>query len=264
MPNLIAETIPLPGARFTLTPAVAGTLIILLIELAFALIGSGIGFAFFTAAPGEMPLPWVIGAGVFGTIGMLLSAWTGGYVAARLAHSSTRWESIIHGICAYAIASLAVALFIAGSATLSMSRAFMAAGMGGGNSHGVAQAILEQLSDARIVTDYETLEGKQITQLVLPRTNAADALNETLEDAGAGNQWVPTEPEIQAEVRDVGPQVRKAGVITNFMSLGILCLGVLAAAMGGRVGGKPSYSPRGPDSRAFVDDEEETEFQEAA
>jgi hypothetical protein len=85
----------------------AGAISVVALELLFNLFGAGIGAATINPQQGQLPGQGLaVGAVVWFAIALIISLFIGGWIAARLADSSSKGDGVLYGFVTWALASL--------------------------------------------------------------------------------------------------------------------------------------------------------------
>lgn len=215
-----------------------GALVGLLVDISLTAFGAGVGL---------ISIPWedgavsgtaaiaslVVGLGLIGAISFAV----GGYVAGRLAGGFSRWHSGLHGVAAFALATVftvtagsAIGFSLAG---VLAERATTAAGAATG-----ASAMLSELGRLRIVTDLSILRGRAVTELVVPGTPQAGNLDRLIGEANRSAQNAINDPQLQADAAQVAEDARQGAGAAGLGFFLLLLGGSAASAWGGVAGGR--------------------------
>jgi hypothetical protein len=100
---------PVPGAikRISWGAVFAGLVVALVLQLALSLLGFGIGIGTIEPMQEQSPMAGLgTGALIWWVVTMLISLFTGGWVAGRLAGMPTTFDSILHGIITWSLFTL--------------------------------------------------------------------------------------------------------------------------------------------------------------
>jgi hypothetical protein len=206
-----------PFARISWGAIFAGAAIALAAQLVLTLIGTAVGLATLNPAAGQNPSGTTlgIGAGLWLVISSLVSLFLGGYIAGRLGGTFNGW---LHGLTTWATVAMLTILLLT-----------TAAGGLIGTASGLASFAVNN-SDKVSRTQLPPAVQQQIDQFTAQARGSADQ---------AAAQAQQTTPEQKAaEARQVGQRAAKGGAVgTGAAALGLI-LGALAAAFGGKTGGR--------------------------
>jgi hypothetical protein len=206
-----------PFARISWGAIFAGAIIALATQLVLTLIGTAVGLATLNPATGQNPSGTTlgIGAGIWLVISSLVSLFLGGYIAGRLGGTFNGW---LHGLATWATVTMFTILLLT-----------TAAGGLIGTASGLASFAVDK-SDRVSPTQLPPAVQQQIDQFTAQARVSADQ---------AAAQAQQTTPEQKAaEARQVGQRAAKGGAVgTGAAALGLI-LGALAAAFGGKTGGR--------------------------
>jgi hypothetical protein len=206
-----------PFARISWGAIFAGAIIALATQLVLTLIGTAVGLATLNPETGQNPsgVTLGIGAGVWLVISSLVSLFLGGYIAGRLGGTFNGW---LHGLATWATVAMLTILLLT-----------TAAGGLIGTASGLASFAVNN-SDKVSRTQLPPAVQQQIDQFTARASGSADQ---------AAAQAQQTTPEQKAaEARQVGQRAAKGGAVgTGAAALGLI-LGALAAAFGGKTGGR--------------------------
>jgi MFS family permease len=206
-----------PFARISWGAILAGAIIALAAQLVLTLIGTAVGLATLNPATGQNPSGTTlgIGAGIWLVISSLVSLFLGGYIGGRLGGTFNGW---LHGLATWATVTMLTILLLT-----------TAAGGLIGTASGLASFAVGS-SDRLSRTQLPPAVQQQIDQLVGQASVSANQ---------AAAQAQQTTPEQKtAEARELGQRAAKGGAVgTGAAALGLI-LGALAAAFGGKTGGR--------------------------
>jgi hypothetical protein len=207
--------------RISWGAVLAGVAIILTVQIALALLGTGIGLG--TVDPLSQDTPTAgafgVGAGIYWAVSVLLSVFIGGWLAGRLAGVPSNFDGFVHGVLSWSVATLLTVYLLTSSVGSLIGGAF---GMVGG----VAQTATEAASNAK------------------PEVSAmAGAIDEKLKQGGldierlknqAQDPAKQKEAELKArEAADKSAEVASTASLFAFLAL---ILGAAAGGIGGRMG----------------------------
>ena len=206
-----------PFARISWGAIFAGAIIALATQLVLTLLGTAVGLATLHPATGQNPSSTTlgIGAGVWLVISSLVSLFLGGYIAGRLGGTFNGW---LHGLATWATVAMLTILLLT-----------TAAGGLIGTASGLASFAVNN-NDKASRTQLPPAVQQQVDQFTAHASASADQ---------AAAQAQQTTPEQKAaEARHVGQRAAKGGAVgTGAVALGLI-LGALAAAFGGKAGGR--------------------------
>jgi hypothetical protein len=255
----------------------AGVVVALALHVLLSLLGTGIGFATLQPAePGQTPSAASIGMGAaaWWAISGIVTAFIGGWVAARLAGIPSRGAGTLHGLASWAATILVVLYLISSTATSMIGGALGAMGQaaaGLGNAAGGAVSSATQVAtqgagnpldqimgDVRAAANPNDPQaaGQQLASAVQRMmTGEGDAANEARQAAvdvltrqGVApeeaqrrvDEWKQRYDELttQAEqqARAAADAAATGATTAAFYAFIALLLGAIAGALGGRTG----------------------------
>jgi len=206
-----------PFARISWGAIFAGAIIALATQLVLTLMGTAVGLATLNPTTGQNPSGATlgIGAGAWLVVSSLVSLFLGGYIAGRLGGTFNGW---LHGLATWATVAMLTILLLT-----------TAAGGLIGTASGLASFAVNN-SDKASRTQLPPAVQQQIDQFTAQTKGSAD-------QAAAQDQQTTPEQKA-AEAREVGQRAAKGGAVgTGAAALGLI-LGALAAAFGGKAGGR--------------------------
>lgn len=168
----------------------AGFVIAVVLQLAFNLLGMAIGFAVIDPAQQGNPFQGLgIGSLIYMVITLLISLFTGGWIAGRLSTIKNTFENVVHGLLAFCLFTMFNFFMI--------TTAIGGALSGVGNIMGQALSAAAQVNGERMeqmdLEDMQVASTEQETLNVLEEQNKAyhpDRLDETMADADEGGDEV--------------------------------------------------------------------------
>ena len=211
-----------PFSRISWGAIFAGAIIALATQLVLTLVGAAVGLATLNPATGQNPsgVTLGIGAGMWLVISSLISLFLGGYIAGRLGGTFNGW---LHGLTTWATVAMLTILLLT-----------TAAGGLIGTASGLASFA---------VNNSEKVSRTQLPPVVQQQIDQFTAQASVSADQAAAKAQQATPEQKAAEARQVGERAAKGGAVgTGAAALGLI-LGALAAAFGGKTGGR--YPVRG-------------------
>lgn len=259
----------------------AGVTIALAVQVVLTLVGAGIGVATLDPGAGAAGNPALstasIGAGIWYLASALVSAYLGGFVAARLSGRAAPASAGLHGLTTWAFTTLLVIYLLTTAVGSIVGGAFSGVSSAiGGIGSTVAQSAAPALANANPLdaiesevrstgTDPEALQAKAVAALRSLATggaDGADAAREQAAEALAQARGIPVEQAAQ-DVARIEQQYRTAvetamqtatqaaaktaSVVSKGALLAALALvlGALAGWFGGRSGRVALLGPAG-------------------
>ncbi len=95
-----------------------------------------------------------------------------------------------------------------------------------------APAIAEKISKIRIVTDMSIVQGKAVTQFIIPDTDQAKALDRTIASVKTQAEKAVRNPQVQEEKKEVVSKFSKSVLLISLMGLLLLGVGAFASMRG--------------------------------
>ncbi len=257
----------------------AGVVVALITQVLLTMLGAGIGIATLDPGTGENPAAstFSIAAGIWYMLSGIISAFAGGYIAARLSGKTVPTTGALHGLTTWALTTLLVLWFLTSTVGALVGGVFSGvASAVGGVGHTVAQAAGPMLAEANPLdaidaqvratgTDPEALNASAVSavrKLVTSsegnagpaREQAAQALAKargipvdqaTQQVAAMEKQFRDTLTAAKQQATDAAKATASAvstGAISAFIAL---VLGAIASWLGGRSGVvHPVYADR--------------------
>ena len=246
----------------------AGVAIALSIQLLLNLLGIGIGASTIDVREGDTPgAGLAIGAGIWFAISALISLWTGGWAAGRLAGIPNRQDGMLHGFKTWSLTSIAtifllssaVGGLIGGSASL-LGKAASATGRGASSASpavaglvsqatGITPAdVQQQAGDLASDPRFQTFASQIVTQDQVTPQARQDLVSLVSQKQGVSPQQADSEVTQWQQKLQEGKEKTKAAATeaadkaasgvskTALWSFAALLLGALAATFGGRTG----------------------------
>lgn len=211
--------LPSGGRRVSWGAVFAGVFCGMAIQLLLTSLGGAIGLTTLDAAGTDAAKGVGIGAGIWLLISMLVSAYAGGWIAARLSANTDRLDSAIHGLASWAVTwLLGAALMLAGAGAL----------LGGlGRLVGGAARMAPEMMSA---------------------TGTGGAVVDTVRSVGNQIQGAAQNPNNQAAARDTAQnaadKAATGAAVGGWALFGIMLLAGAAATIGGLTAPQRSYPPR--------------------
>ncbi len=158
-------------ARISWGAIFAGAVMSLVTQLAFSLLGLGIGASAFNPYDNNPAGGIGMGAAIWTLLSVLISLYTGGYVAGRLAGMPRAQDSMLHGLVTFGLTSLlgfylltsGIGKVIGGAGSLVSSVVSSATQAAGNAAPGLLDAAKDKLKDSGI--DTSDIQG-QLDQLL--------------------------------------------------------------------------------------------------
>jgi hypothetical protein len=248
----------------------AGVVVALVTQVLLTMLGAGIGIATLDPGTGDNPeaSTFSIVAGIWYVISGIVSAFVGGYVAARMSGKTLPTTGAFHGLTTWALTTLLVLYFLTSTVGMIVGGAFSGiASAVGGLGETVAQTAAPIVADANPLdaieaqvratgTDPEALNNAAMNAmraLVMGNEADANAARQNAAQALATARSIPLEQATQqvtqmeqqyqqavedakqqaAEAADTAASVVSTGAILVFVSL---VLGAISGWFGGRSG----------------------------
>ena len=257
----------------------AGVVVALVVQVLLTMLGAGIGIATLDPGAGDNPAAstFSIVAGIWYVVSGIVSAFAGGYVAARMSGKTNATTGALHGLTTWAFTTLLVLYFLTSTVGALVGGAFSGVASAiGGVSQTVAQTAAPMIANANPLealesqirstgTDPEALNRASINamrNLVTGDEASAAAAREQAAQALATARDIPL-PEATEQVaamekqyRDQVARAKQAAVDTADSAASIVSTGALLAfialvvgAIAGWLGGRsgvmnPVYADR--------------------
>jgi hypothetical protein len=262
-----------PALRRPLFPAIrwgavlAGVAVGVSTQLVLTLLGIASGLSATSVAAGETP---GIGPLVWAGVSMLVAAFVGGYVAARMTGLKRKVDGILHGVVAWAVTTLLFATLASSAGGAMLSGVFTAvnpAGMvagstaGGGNASGLAAMLKSRVGANASPTTLQSLEqliqsGRRdeairfmSTSMGVDRTRATTIVDQALIVSGSPERASPQARE--AADRALGAASTAAWTVFLAVALS-LALGIAGGALGALAARRTTWTERGGASDRVV------------
>ena len=257
----------------------AGTVVGLVVQVLLTMLGVGIGIA--TLDPGTADNPaastFSVATGIWYAVSGIISAFTGGYIAARMSGKTVATTGALHGLTTWAFTTLLVLYLLSTAVGSIVGGVFSGvAGAVGGVSQTVAQAAGPSLAESNPLDAIESqvrASGADPEALNAAATNAvralvtgdeaeADEAREQAAQALAAARAIPLDQarqqvtqmeeqyhaavertrQVAAESAETAASVVSTGALLAFVAL---VLGAIAGWLGGRSGVvHPVYADR--------------------
>ena len=253
-----------------------GVVVALAVQVLLAMLGAGIGLA--TIEPtqqGDNPSAtgMGIGAAIWWALSGIIAAFLGGWVASRLAGQPSREAGMLHGLAAWAVATLVVLYLVSSTASSLIGGAFNVAGRtlsgvgsaAGGAVSAAAQQIgnpLEMIQDeirsAANPNDPEAAGRQLAAEMGRVLTGEGDAVNQARQAAvdilvrqgmaqeeaqqrvqGWEQRYRETREQVEQQARTAADAAADGASAAAFYGFIALLLGAIAGALGGRTGTPP-------------------------
>jgi hypothetical protein len=168
----------------------AGVVIALVIQLAFSLLGLGLGASAFNPYDDHSAGNWGMGTAIYTLLSVLVSLYLGGHVAARLAGFPHPRDGMLHGLVAFGLTTLigfylltsGLGMIIGGAGSL-VSSVVSTAGQGAAKAApGLVDAAKQKLQEGGV--DLSSIQG-QVDQL-LRQTGKQQLQPDSLQNRAAG------------------------------------------------------------------------------
>jgi ElaB/YqjD/DUF883 family membrane-anchored ribosome-binding protein len=251
----------------------AGVVVALALHVLLSMLGAGVGLA--TVQPtqaGDTPSATTIGLGaaIWWAVSGIITAFIGGWVAARLAGIPSRGAGTLHGLASWAATILVVLYMLSSTATSAVGGAFSLLGQtmsglgqaAGGAASSAAQAlgnpldqIIGEVQSAANPNDPQAA-GQQLASSVRRMlTSEGDAATEARQSAvdlmvrqgvppdeaqRRVDQWqqqfTETTQQAEEQARAAAEATAKGVSTAAFYGFVALLLGAIAGALGGRTG----------------------------
>lgn len=194
-----------------------GAVVALVVDMAFMLLGSAVGFAAIPFSSG-LSTGAVLGASVYAVVTAIASFFIGGYVTTRCCGIRQRWDAAFHGVASFCLATVVVSLFM-GSALASTMGA-----MAGQSTRLSSASPSQQRTPSQIITDLKNRANR------------------------AGNT------DLSPGARDTVNDASKGAAVASLASLVLLAIGAASGGWGGISGGRASLrTPRTMDLQDVSD-----------
>lgn len=204
--------------RISWGAVLAGVAIILAIQLAMALLGTGIGLSTVDPVAQESPTATTFGiaGGIYWAISIVVSVLIGGWVAGRLAGIPRDFDGLIHGVLAWSVATLLTVYLLTSSIGGLIGGAF---GVVGNVAQGASQVASSSMPNVvGAVQDKLKESGVDVERL---KREAQDPANKQ---------------EAERKAREAADQSAKVVSRASLFAFLALILGAAAGAIGGRKG----------------------------
>ncbi len=207
--------------RISWGAVLAGVAIILVVQLAMAMLGAGIGFSLVEPVARETPQPTSIGigAGIYWIVSAIISLVAGGWVAGRLAGVPRPFDAMIHGLLAWSVATL-LTLYLLTTAV---------GGLVGGAFNLVGTTA--QVGAQATATAQPDVGG--MAQQIADRLKQGGV---DVERAKADAQDPAKRAAVEQKAREASDAAAKAASGASLLAFIVLVVGAIAAAIGGRIG----------------------------
>ncbi len=184
-----AGAVPATGLRRISWGAVlAGTAIVIAVQVSLSLLGFGIGLSTVDIAAGDTPQATSLGlgAGIWWMASNLIALVIGGYVAARLSGMPLRGDGIIHGVLTWAVTLLVTIYLLTTGVGSIVGGAFNVVGDTLSSvGQGVAKAVPQAADAAGVSVDQIKQQAQQLLRPEQPGAlNPDQAQSELVADLG--------------------------------------------------------------------------------
>lgn len=252
-----------------------GVVVALAVQVLLAMLGAGIGLA--TIEPtqqGDNPSAtgMGIGAAIWWALSGIIAAFLGGWVASRLAGQPSREAGMLHGLAAWAVATLVVLYLVSSAAGSLIGGAFNVAGRTlsgvGSAAGGAVSAAAEQINPLEMIQDEirsaanpndPEAAGRQLAAAMgRVLTGEGDAVNQARQAAvdilvrqgmaqeeaqqrvqGWEQRYRETREQVEQQARTAADAAADGASAAAFYGFIALLLGAAAGALGGRTGTPP-------------------------
>lgn len=252
-----------------------GVVVALAVQVLLAMLGAGIGLA--TIEPtqqGDNPSAtgMGIGAAIWWALSGIIAAFLGGWVASRLAGQPSREAGMLHGLAAWAVATLVVLYLVSSAAGSLIGGAFNVAGRTlsgvGSAAGGAVSAAAEQINPLEMIQDEirsaanpndPEAAGRQLAaEMGRVLTGEGDAVNQARQAAvdilvrqgmaqeeaqqrvqGWEQRYRETREQVEQQARTAADAAADGASAAAFYGFIALLLGAIAGALGGRTGTPP-------------------------
>ena len=252
-----------------------GVVVALAVQVLLAMLGAGIGLA--TIEPtqqGDNPSAtgMGIGAAIWWALSGIIAAFLGGWVASRLAGQPSREAGMLHGLAAWAVATLVVLYLVSSAAGSLIGGAFNVAGRTvsgvGSAAGGAVSAAAEQVNPLEMIQDEirsaanpndPEAAGRQLAaEMGRVLTGEGDAVNQARQAAvdilvrqgmaqeeaqqrvqGWEQRYRETREQVEQQARTAADAAADGASAAAFYGFIALLLGAIAGALGGRTGTPP-------------------------
>jgi hypothetical protein len=252
-----------------------GVVVALAVQVLLAMLGAGIGLA--TIEPtqqGDNPSAtgMGIGAAIWWALSGIIAAFLGGWVASRLAGQPSREAGMLHGLAAWAVATLVVLYLVSSTAGSLIGGAFNVAGRTlsgvGSAAGGAVSAAAEQVNPLEMIQDEirsaanpndPEAAGRQLAAAMgRVLTGGGDAVNQARQAAvdilvrqgvpqeeaqqrvqGWEQRYRETREQVEQQARTAADAAADGASTAAFYGFIALLLGAIAGALGGRTGTPP-------------------------
>jgi hypothetical protein len=250
---------------------VAGTIMALVAQLLFILLGLAIGLTVIEPQTGQSPWQGIgIGAGIWWVISALISLFLAGWTAGRLAGMPLRLDAILHGILAWGLITLITLYLVITGVGAVIGGALNVIQQGMQSIGSVAPQAADMLSQPEV--DRILQEAGSGAAADVTRQDLSAALQQFLQEGSEANRQrvinILTErtqmseaeardtvarleqryQQIQQRATEVTQDVTTAVAISAWWTFFIMLVGAIAAAVGGALGA-PRDLPASPDIR---------------
>lgn len=200
---------------------IAGAILALVLQVMFGLLGLGIGLATVDpeTAGGPSARALTSGAGIYAALTILIATFAGGYTAARMAGSYARRDAVLHGIIAWAVATLVAVYLVASGASAVVTGTFGAVGSVAQSIGGAAGAVVpDSLDDLppQLQSQAEGLlaQGEQQAQQTAQDVQGAaqDAAQDARQAVGTQDTGTAVREIFAGVQTDATPDQRQAAV----------------------------------------------------
>jgi len=215
--------------RISWGAVLAGVVVALSLQMFLGALGIGIGAGAIDPMQEQNPMNGMgVGAAVWLAVSALVSLFAGGWVAGRLASIPRDIDSMLHGVLTWGFTTLLTFLLLTTAVGGLIGGAMSALGQG---ASGAAQAA----ATAEDGGAFNAQALKERAQDFLARQGGAE---------GAAQRAQQEARQAEPEMRQAADTAAKGLSAAGLLSAGIMFLGALAAALGGRAGRPHDYRGR--------------------
>lgn len=209
----------------------AGLVVGIATNLFLMLLGAAAGLAVFDVGDSVTEASVPLAAAIWNALSMIVSAFAGGYVAARTAGMRRASDGILHGVVAWGVTMLISAFLVT-----SLTGATLASVFGGNNAAASAAAGMDSSTAAQVAGNIQEGDRQEAIGVLRDRLGvsadqAARMVDQALILSGRAGAASPQSRAVTQE------SLRTASMASGWLSAAIL-LSLLAAMGGGLIGAR--------------------------